>query len=1013
MPRSPRLLRALTASFLLLLPLANAEDFGVRIVFGDSESQPASYDGSLSLRNGGTVRQLEGWRFDAGDSISGLSWKLSMHPMRTRAAAKKGRIPVVGNGVIAQITGATGSSELDVRTTQGNFTLRLADIPFGKPARPMNGRALVERIPSTTALDKSPDEDDYPAAAASANGDVWIAYLRFQHHPNHNRLRANKDTAPADFNESLSAPGGDQLFARRRDAASGAWSTPIALTATGRDLYKPAIAIDGKGRAWVFYSENASYAPPKNNTPGPVPDFELWVRPVSGDTPGTAIRISKAAGADVFPSATTDAAGRVWVTWQGWRDGRAAIFAAMQNGDGFGAPMTVASSKGNEWNPVIAATSNGNRITVAWDSYRNGNYDIFLRTYANNRWGTESAALASARYEAHPSIAYAPDGRLWLAYEEGTESWGKDWGADESSGFALYQGRAIRVRAFEPDGKSLATIMDIGDIAPGPATPRLLATSKQADPNRPDWTKPVPDRWKQRPNASATQALEAPKNSYPRLTIDASGRVWLAFRSNHPTWWSPLGTVWTEYVTSYTGATWLPATYLAHSDAVLDNRPALVSPKAGDLLIITAADGRREFEGARQQGAQALKKKKKKAATGNVVRDPYNFNLYASTMSLGPATAKPQLQAAAPSPASGPADDPEQKSIAAMRAVTVAGKYKIARGEFHRHSEISADGGNDGSLLDQWRYALDAAHMDWFGCCDHDNGGGREYTWWTSQKLTDVFYAPGKFVPLFSYERSVRYPEGHRNVLFAQRGVRTLPRLPISDRNQPQKAPDTQMLYRYLKQFNGIVAMHTSGTSMGTDWRDNDAQAEPFVEIYQGERQNYEMPGAPRSNSANDSIGGWEPLGFVSLALEMGHKLAFEASSDHISTHMSYANALTTGFSRAELLSAFQQRHVYGATDNILAEFSSGNHIMGDEFTTSTSPEFRIKLTGTAPFAKVHIIKNSKYVYTVEPKTATVSFTWRDTTPTSGRTSYYYVRGEQEDGEVVWVSPMWVNYTGK
>ena len=67
--------------------------------------------------------------------------------------------------------------------------------------------------------------------------------------------------------------------------------------------------------------------------------------------------------------------------------------------------------------------------------------------------------------------------------------------------------------------------------------------------------------------------------------------------------------------------------------------------------------------------------------------------------------------------------------------------------------------------------------LDWVGCCDHDNGMGREYSWWITQKLTDVFYAPGKFAPMFSYERSVHYPDGHRNVIFAQRGIHTLPRL--------------------------------------------------------------------------------------------------------------------------------------------------------------------------------------------------------------------------------------------
>ena len=102
---------------------------------------------------------------------------------------------------------------------------------------------------------------------------------------------------------------------------------------------------------------------------------------------------------------------------------------------------------------------------------------------------------------------------------------------------------------------------------------------------------------------------------------------------------------------------------------------------------------------------------------------------------------------------------------------------------------------------------------------------------------------------MFTYERSVSYPEGHRNAVFAQRGIRPLPRLPkTADDSPPTPAPDTQMLYRYLRQFDGIVASHTSGTDMGTDWRDNDPIVEPVVEIYQGDRQNYEMPGAPRSN---------------------------------------------------------------------------------------------------------------------------------------------------------------------
>jgi hypothetical protein len=44
-----------------------------------------------------------------------------------------------------------------------------------------------------------------------------------------------------------------------------------------------------------------------------------------------------------------------------------------------------------------------------------------------------------------------------------------------------------------------------------------------------------------------------------------------------------------------------------------------------------------------------------------------------------------------------------------------------------------------------------------------------------------------------------------------------------------------------------------------------------------------------------------------------------------------------------------------------------------------------------------------------------VHFQWTDPHPTVGKTSYYYVRGEQvpdlagvSSGEIVWASPMWI-----
>src|SRR5262249_15244494 len=104
-------------------------------------------------------------------------------------------------------------------------------------------------------------------------------------------------------------------------------------------------------------------------------------------------------------------------------------------------------------------------------------------------------------------------------------------------------------------------------------------------------------------------------------------------------------------------------------------------------------------------------------------------------------------------------------------------QYQILPGEFHRHTEISWDGGADGALEEMFRYGIDAAGMDWIGNGEHDGGAGREYSWHLIQKFTDAYHVAKRFTPMFTYERSVSYPHGHRNCMFAQRGVRTLPRL--------------------------------------------------------------------------------------------------------------------------------------------------------------------------------------------------------------------------------------------
>jgi hypothetical protein len=316
-----------------------------------------------------------------------------------------------------------------------------------------------------------------------------------------------------------------------------------------------------------------------------------------------------------------------------------------------------------------------------------------------------------------------------------------------------------------------------------------------------------------------------------------------------------------------------------------------------------------------------------------------------------------------------------------------------------------------------FRYAIDAAALDWIGNTDHDNGAGREYTWWLTQKYTDAYHVKDRFTPVFAYERSVPYPHGHRNVIFARRGIRTLPRLAEED---PEKrvagihADDTKMLYRYLHELGGICASHTSATSMGTDWRDNDPVAEPIVEIYQGDRMSYEMEGAPRAgydpkeDKYPPNIAGWYPKGFVNLALQKGYRLGFQASSDHWSTHISFCVALAERHDREAIVDALRKRHCYGATDDIVLDVRSGTHIMGDEFKTTVAPKLDIAVIGTGPITKVEVLKDSEVVQTFEPNKTEFKGDWTDPKPTAG-VHYYYVRVQQKRGELAWGSPMWID----
>ena len=213
-------------------------------------------------------------------------------------------------------------------------------------------------------------------------------------------------------------------------------------------------------------------------------------------------------------------------------------------------------------------------------------------------------------------------------------------------------------------------------------------------------------------------------------------------------------------------------------------------------------------------------------------------------------------------------------------------------------------------------------------------------------------------------------------------------------------------LYAHLRRLGGLTSSHTSATGAGTDWRDNDADLEPVVEIYQGYRNSFEEPDSPRHGPPREMEK--FAAGFVWSAWAKGIRMGVQSSSDHVSTHISYAGLLVTAVDRQAIFEALRARRAYAATDNLAVETRMGTHFMGEAFTTAAATlPLEVKIGGTAPIATVEVIKNNRIVYSAPGTGREITFAYTDRDAAPGE-SYYYVRVRQTDGQLAWSSPLWV-----
>jgi hypothetical protein len=746
----------------------------------------------------------------------------------------------------------------------------------------------------------------------------------------------------------------EELNFRRYQA--GKWTRLIPVGRATEDLWRPQVATDAANKPWLIWSEQE-----RGN-------WDIYAMSWDDNEWGARARLSEDVAPDIEPCVARGADGTIYVVWQSLAGGWSHIRMRYLKDGKWSQTIAVTEGEHNDWEPAVAVGPNGT-AQIVWDRYTD-DYDVYARAFSPaDGLAAERVVAHMPLFEAHASVAVDQQNRTWVAYEVSGANWGKDLGA----------------LAAKPIGTPLGGPRRI-EVAGGPA-----------------------------PKFSDALGLGCKSESDPLLFVDPNGSLWMSFKRRYSRAAYRPSTYWETYLTRLDGDHWTRPIPLPGSWTRKSTRMGLTAT-GGRLWAFWPSESRQWAFASRPLANRVFAGSLPLPAKGAESQTRGMFN-NADFIDERPAA--------------------ERRDVAAIRAyrVTVAGQsLRIVRGDLHRHTELSQDVGglDDGSLPEFYRYMIDAASMDFGASTDHQ-AGGTDYWAFMTQKMTDMYNFPPRYVALYAYERNLGNPFGHRNIVHTGRDY---PIVPFFQRIDPRfmlpDSPDgelltfnsmsfgsgvrhdTYLLYDSLRKTGGLAIPHTSASdNMGTDWADkSDPALEPVLEIYQGARYSSEAKNVPRGvrdGEEKKALGGFQEAGLVWNAWKKGYRLGVIASSDHYSTHISYAMVYTPAMTRDAIFQAIRQRHTYGATDNIILEFRLGDHLMGDDFSTAGRPPIRVKARGTDTIGAVHLIRDAAYIYKWSPGKQDIDFEYRHNDAGPGE-HWYYVRVEQSNGELAWSSPIWVRY---
>ena len=750
----------------------------------------------------------------------------------------------------------------------------------------------------------------------------------------------------------------------------------------------PSMASDGQGTLWAAWT---AYVAPDDDRGD---DSKAYTPSGSDQLRGCVIRDGtptplsipvKANDGIMWPHVAAGAEG-AWLVWSMAVDGNWDIYAARLGEAGGSKTHRVTA------NAVVAAKGCGavaadGSLWIAWEGNDAGNRDVYCAVFRDGSV-TEPVKLSeSTASDQNPTIGATASGDVFVA-----------WDSFRDHNFDIYMKRHAGGQWSAEHRLTDQPILDRRPLLAASGDDVWLAWDNTIIPNY-----NMSNRKEKRVRvgkvvggklmAPAGQVRDAMLHTYvelPTLAVDGQGRLWVAMRKAR----GKRGD-WDTWVQCYSGGKWDEPILASGSRDGITRRAPLAC--GGDTLYVAwqCDDRLNRPERIGYRGAN-------------------HSNIFFAALDLAkvPPPAAP-LELSDYRTAEQPNQLKEYRvrfneDLAEPYSIEYQGeRLNVYWGVFHEHTELSqCNARGDGSPDTNFAEARDIARLDFCALTDH----GQDmvpYDWHHLQKITSINHDPRRFLAFLGEEwagarKNLRDPErkgggyGHRNIIFEDDQY---PRYFDPVDNLP---PDE--LWKQLKGVNQITIPHqlADGGSR-TDWYYVDEKNQPIAEIFQN-RGSYEYFGAPRQARI------FTPGYAIQDQWAKGVVIGVIASPDH-GGGGGKAAVLAPELTREAILDACRRRRTYGTTAaKVFMDVRVNGRLMGEVLSVPEGQPAKVSVNvvGAGKIRQVEVVKDNQFVYLATPPGREAQFVFEDTAPRQVR-SFYYVRVIQDDGEIGWSSPVWVD----